>query len=249
MDELQISGKRYISSRRIAKDNGYHTDYIGQLIRGGKIKGQKVGRTWYVDEASFTAYLSDSSAPPEAAPEAPVEIAEQAALKDESVFLVPRSSEIAQSAPKVAEIKKEEPRTSPIQETIEEPTENTPIAVRIEREPEKILAAAAAPIAVRLASPALSRGLRYVADDGPLMPEIPQKRITSLMPAAATQEEAEILEDPRPRTRSSSKTRLLSMAVAGTIAFVAAGLVGSSMFQTLHVGQDGTASAGYSLHW
>jgi hypothetical protein len=66
MDELQISGKRYISSRRIARDNGYHSDYIGQLIRGGKIKGQKVGRTWYVDAQSFDAYLgSEGSSSPQ----------------------------------------------------------------------------------------------------------------------------------------------------------------------------------------
>ncbi len=57
MDELQISGKRFISSRRIARDNGYTSDYIGQLIRAQKIIGQKVGRAWYVDAISFDAFL------------------------------------------------------------------------------------------------------------------------------------------------------------------------------------------------
>lgn len=57
MDELEISGKRYISAKRIAKENKYHSDYIGQLIRGGRILGTKVGRAWYVDEASFAEYL------------------------------------------------------------------------------------------------------------------------------------------------------------------------------------------------
>ena len=57
MDELQISGKRFISSRRLARDHGYTADYLGQLIRGGKVSGQKVGRAWYVDAASFDAYL------------------------------------------------------------------------------------------------------------------------------------------------------------------------------------------------
>ena len=57
MDELQISGKRFISSRRIARDNGYTSDYIGQLIRGGKVIGQKVGRAWYVDAVSFDTFL------------------------------------------------------------------------------------------------------------------------------------------------------------------------------------------------
>ncbi|MDE2213297.1 MAG: hypothetical protein KGJ34_02075 [Patescibacteria group bacterium] len=58
MDALQISGKWYISARRAAKENGYHSDYIGQLVRSGKVKGTKVGRAWYVLADSFTDYLS-----------------------------------------------------------------------------------------------------------------------------------------------------------------------------------------------
>lgn len=58
MDELEISGRRYISSRRAAKEHKYHSDYIGQLIRGGKVEGQKVGRAWYVDAESLSTYLS-----------------------------------------------------------------------------------------------------------------------------------------------------------------------------------------------
>lgn len=57
MDELEISGKRYISAKRIAKENRYHPDYVGQLIRAGRISGTKVGRAWYVDEVSFIQYL------------------------------------------------------------------------------------------------------------------------------------------------------------------------------------------------
>ena len=57
MDELEISGKRYFSAKRIAKENRYHPDYVGQLIRAGRISGTKVGRAWYVDEASFAEYL------------------------------------------------------------------------------------------------------------------------------------------------------------------------------------------------
>lgn len=57
MDELQISGKLYISAKRAAKKYGYHADYIGQLARGGKVKAQKVGRSWYVAEDSLATYL------------------------------------------------------------------------------------------------------------------------------------------------------------------------------------------------
>ena len=67
MDELEISGKRYISSRRAAKQYKYHPDYIGQLIRGGKVVGTKVGRAWYVEAESLATYLGQEEfvgAPP-----------------------------------------------------------------------------------------------------------------------------------------------------------------------------------------
>jgi hypothetical protein len=57
MDELIISGKRYISTKRAGKEYRYHSDYIGQLVRSGKVQGQKVGRSWYVSETSLAAYL------------------------------------------------------------------------------------------------------------------------------------------------------------------------------------------------
>ena len=65
MDSLHISGKLYVSSHRAAKEYGYHPDYIGQLIRSRKLKGQKVGRSWYVLIDSLTMYfgeLKDASA-------------------------------------------------------------------------------------------------------------------------------------------------------------------------------------------
>jgi hypothetical protein len=57
MDELMISGKRFVSSRRAAKEYHYHSDYIGQLIRSNKIVGQKVGHNWYVSASSLAAYM------------------------------------------------------------------------------------------------------------------------------------------------------------------------------------------------
>lgn len=57
MDELLLSGKKHISARRAGKENGYASDYIGQLIRAQKLKGQKVGRAWYVEEESLKHYL------------------------------------------------------------------------------------------------------------------------------------------------------------------------------------------------
>ena len=64
MDELEISGKLYISSKKAARQNKYHADYIGQLIRGGKIVGTKVGRAWYVEAASLASYLNEDPKDP-----------------------------------------------------------------------------------------------------------------------------------------------------------------------------------------
>ena len=65
MDELEISGKRYVSSRRAAKEYRYHVDYIGQLIRSGKVTGTKVGRAWYVDQESLATYLGQEFQEPQ----------------------------------------------------------------------------------------------------------------------------------------------------------------------------------------
>lgn len=55
MDELEIQGKKYISSKRASQLTGYAKDYIGQLARGGKLPGTRVGRAWYVDEEALKA--------------------------------------------------------------------------------------------------------------------------------------------------------------------------------------------------
>ena len=83
MDSIEIEGKEYVSAKRASREHRYTMDYVGQLIRAGKIEGKKVGRAWYVDQASLEAYTrtlgSTSEAPSprkiavsEAAPSAPV---------------------------------------------------------------------------------------------------------------------------------------------------------------------------------
>ncbi|HEY4519595.1 MAG TPA: hypothetical protein VJH33_00960 [Candidatus Paceibacterota bacterium] len=47
-DEIQISGKTYISSKRAGDLTGYAQDYIGQLARGGAIDAQRIGGLWYI---------------------------------------------------------------------------------------------------------------------------------------------------------------------------------------------------------
>jgi hypothetical protein len=56
MDELEIQGKKYISSKRAAEMTGYAKDYIGQLIRTEKIQGIRFGRAWFVVEEEILAH-------------------------------------------------------------------------------------------------------------------------------------------------------------------------------------------------
>lgn len=61
MDELILSGKKYISSKRASALTGYAKDYIGQLARSGKIAATRVGRSWYVDESELLVHEGSGS--------------------------------------------------------------------------------------------------------------------------------------------------------------------------------------------
>jgi hypothetical protein len=70
MDELDVGGKKYISSKRASEITGYAKDYIGQLARSGKVAGTRFGRAWYVDEAALMKHLG-KDAPEQTLPSAP----------------------------------------------------------------------------------------------------------------------------------------------------------------------------------
>jgi len=53
MEEIVIDEKKYISSKRAAKETGYAKDYVGQLCREGRVQARLVGRAWYVLESAI----------------------------------------------------------------------------------------------------------------------------------------------------------------------------------------------------
>ena len=207
MDELQISGKRYISSRRIARENGYTADYIGQLIRGGKLAGQKVGRAWYVDAASFDAFLGSASAASSAEP--------SAALPQEPAPVVHLAVE---SIPTVTEIMKEE-------EKPEEKHEEQPVTIHIKE-----------------------NGLRYYADEAPLLPEIVRSSKESRLPeSAATAPEVPHEVFPAERTGGGARRHAVALAVLALIVFVITAVVSSTLALNVNVGADNTANTFYTI--
>jgi len=48
-DTLEIEGNIYVSSKRLAKKYGYTNDHLSRLCRQGKVRGQLVSRTWFID--------------------------------------------------------------------------------------------------------------------------------------------------------------------------------------------------------
>ena len=87
MDELVIAGKKYISSKRASELSGYAKDYIGQLIREGKVLGTRVGRAWYVDMDTLLAH--DSKVKTEIMARFPKNMPQRAQISNEKRLLSP----------------------------------------------------------------------------------------------------------------------------------------------------------------
>ncbi len=273
MDELEISGKRYISTKRAGKDHKYHADYIGQLIRAKKVEGQKVGRSWYVDADSLAAYLGTEAAPrPADAPVAriPATVVEEAVEAPEPV-----------EAEQLDAVQIEEVEESPVvAQSIEEDADNADEQL-VDEEVVSHTSAKVEPVFYRTTKEAREArgGLRYIADEGPLLPPIKKNTVQYQAPAAERFEEEtpitiKIVEErveraapiqvhtetyvaaakPTPKRPHASKGGFgLFAARAGVVLLLGAVVFGVAAFasthliftQTLDGGQS--ASAGYSV--
>jgi len=63
LDQRRAEEKGYITLKEAAKIANYTPDYVGQLIRGGKIRGEQVYNNvaWVTTEAEMQAYVKDKS--------------------------------------------------------------------------------------------------------------------------------------------------------------------------------------------
>ncbi len=232
MDELQISGKRFISSRRIARENGYTSDYIGQLIRGGKVVGQKVGRAWYVDAISFDTYLGSEgitvspSIPLEDPEPVGVVVPVAAPVVEKEIFHAPE----AEVESKTTEIVEEpEVASGVIEDAIEIDTQHVPL---------------------RITKAEASGGLRYYADDAPSLPEIRSNEKESRVIAHAEEEsgEAQSVMSVQP-IKNVGRRYVASLAVLGITIFIFSAVVSSTLSLNLSIEAGNTATTFYSLGW
>ena len=63
LEQRRAQKQGYLTLKEAAKLAGYSSDYIGQLIRAGKIRGEQVysGVAWMTTKDEIQAYLDDKS--------------------------------------------------------------------------------------------------------------------------------------------------------------------------------------------
>ena len=242
MDELEISGKRYISTRRAAKQYKYHSDYIGQLIRGKKLLGRKVGRSWYVELESLTTYFGKEGAALVPNEEIAIALENETTPEVKEVKALVIKKEIKNMQVAAAEAS-EEKKEKEI-ETITRDSIHIPVRVHrpsFETEYKK-----------------MNTTLTYVSDDEPYIPTVKRASHTALsatkvMPRSVEEvEEIVKRNEPEVLSRPSHKRRnifipVLSIAALGVIVFIV--VVGSSIFvsSSTVIEAGKTANVGYSL--
>lgn len=247
MDELEIDGKKYLSSRRAAKEHKYHIDYIGQLIRGGKVVGKKVGRSWYVEQGSLKSYLTQEAGGK--VPEINTPVAE-----DEVKIPEPISESVREvSTPIIS-------RTEVIEEKIIQPTVPPVMPAQ-----EKISEEAVSTRKVYFSTPekeqAHSNTLTYVADDEPMLPVlngrmranadfvVPVRRVEEVAYDDEQEEETveEIIEEmPRTSIRSKMPRATVLVGIIGLLALAAA-ISSTFLVTSIKVQEGQPASVGITI--
>ncbi len=276
MDELEISGKRYISTRRAAREHGYHSDYMGQLIRGKKVVGQKVGRAWYIEEGSLNAYLGVASQTPEPVTavvpvEAPVTPAPVERLViEEPVVVAPVAEPVA--APVTEPVFAQAPVAEPVyvapvvEPVVAQPVQpvevEQPAQVRaIYNEPHTPVAHAAPVQNVSYAAPIQTQEAEVetripihtqpeVENVGGLRyadDDTPSIPVVSRMPVQPQYAYAPYAE-PEP-VRAQRQIPYVTLSIVGIVAIVASVFASNFVSATIVTEEGKSASVQYSIHW
>ena len=91
-------------------------------------------------------------------------------------------------------------------------------------------------------------GLRYYADEAPLLPEIVRSSKESRLPeSAATAPEVPHEVFPAERTGGGARRHAVALAVLALIVFVITAVVSSTLALNINVGADNTANTFYTI--
>jgi hypothetical protein len=243
MDELEIDGKKYISSRRAAKEHKYHIDYIGQLIRAGKVVGKKVGRSWYVEASSLKSYLaSEKSGAPQK---------EEVEVVKEAEPIIEEKLEVIEAPQVIVE--------PIVKEKIEEPVQETKPGIVEEKFERAVHITVPTPLA-----PQKKGTLIYMGDDEPMLPNLQGRVRTNadFVPIAmrkvvepeeetfieAPEEVREVEEKPlQVRRKKFSLPRAQVLAVVAVMVLAVVAVTSSVLATSIKVSDGGAASVGLTI--
>lgn len=223
MDELELSGRRHLSAKRAAREHRYHSDYIGQLIRSGKVAGQKVGRSWYVDAESLSAYLKGETQPP------PPQVSQS----------VPPPVAVPVPPPVV---ETEAPAQPPVVEkVVAQQNEEAAAPIHITKVDEPVVEPQPQPIPTPPPPPAPApAGLRFIPDEEPIV-----QAVYTMPKGAAASQRMHEAEEERVMVTSTPRRRAMSVALAALALFAFIGALASSYFvvhRTIVVDDRATAA-------
>lgn len=239
MDELEISGKRYISTRRAAKEHKYSSDYIGQLIRAKKVVGQKVGRSWYVDEKSLAVYLlgeKNGGVLPEIKKE------EEIKIEVEPIIVAPVKIAIEKPKPALQHI-------SVAAEEVEATISVHQSKIKVEESRSRYI-----PINIKN-----KKGLTYISDDEPLLPPVKEKKrsptakkhiVEHTTPSEFVVEEKIIVQEefmPVPVKSASPFIKIGVLTGVGIFVFVVVAIASASVATVTVVAEGKPATVQFAL--
>lgn len=242
MDELEISGKRYISARRAGKENKYTPDYIGQLIRGGKLVGQKVGRAWYVSEESLSAYLRGEALPTQAVvSEVAVAASEVTVEQMEGEEVVSKTVEELVTEipePKVVKVEAVIAEDAEVKGLKEESLVHIPITDATLTEEDSFVEDK------EDAAQNIRAGLSYVTEDESLLPVLEKDNSISTDTLYIEESYKEARSVHKPQLRALS---FVALGIIGAVVFGASAALSSKLVLKLEVHEGVPASAVWAL--
>ena len=56
--EILIESELYLSLKKAAEVSGYHSDYLGRLARGGKLKSKRLGVQWFISRPDLENFIA-----------------------------------------------------------------------------------------------------------------------------------------------------------------------------------------------
>ncbi|HEY9586139.1 MAG TPA: hypothetical protein VJJ27_00670, partial [Candidatus Paceibacterota bacterium] len=71
---ISHNGREYFSLNHASSLCGYHRDYLGQLIRTGKLTGEKIGSSWFLEKQVFTRFCEENHTASFSRPEESIKI-------------------------------------------------------------------------------------------------------------------------------------------------------------------------------